>query len=110
VLRGPEDEFTSVLFTADGSRVLTSSNDGSLRLFDARDGTELAVLQPSQGQLYGLALGPDGDIATLGSGDVVRVFPCEVCGTIEEVRALAVSRSPRPLTATERRQLLAAAE
>jgi WD40 repeat protein len=110
VLRGPEDELTSALFTADGKRVLTSSNDGSLRLYDARDGTELAVLQAPQGQLYGVALSPDGDIATLGSGDVVRVFPCEVCGTLDEVRALARSRSPRPLTATERQQLLAAAE
>jgi WD40 repeat protein len=109
VLRGPDDELTSVTFTADGTRVLTSSQDGSLRLFDARDGTELAVLQQPQGELYGVALSDDGTIATLGRGDVVRVFPCEVCGSLEDVRALARSRAPRPLDAAERQQLLAGA-
>jgi len=41
---------------------------------------------------------------------VVRVFQCDVCGSLERVRALARARSPRPLTAEERRQFLAAAE
>jgi WD40 repeat protein len=109
VLRGPDDEFTSATFTADGTRVLTSSQDGSLRLFDARDGTELAVLQQPQGELYGVALSQDGTIATLGRGDIVRVFACEVCGSLDDVRALARSRAPQPLSAAERRQLLAGA-
>jgi WD40 repeat protein len=109
VLRGHEDEVTTALFTADGRRVLTSSQDGTLRLFDARDGTELAVLQPPQGELYDVVLSPEGKIATLGAGEVVRVFSCDVCGGLEQVRALALSRSPRPLSAEERRQFLAAA-
>jgi len=59
--------------------------------------------------LYDVALSRDGNIATLGRGDVVRVFPCDVCGSLERVRALALSRSPRQLTENERKQFLAAA-
>jgi WD40 repeat protein len=89
--------------------VLTSSQDGSLRLWDARTGTALAVLQSGQGEIYDAALSRDGKIATLGKGEVVHVFKCDVCGSLEQVRALALSRAPRPLTARERRQFLAAA-
>jgi WD40 repeat protein len=110
VMRGHEDELTSALFTADDNQVLSSSQDGSVRLFDARTGVQLAVLQPAEGELYDLALSRDGRIATLGKGEVVRVFTCDVCGSLDRVRALARSRSPGPLTAEEREQFLAAAQ
>jgi WD40 repeat protein/DNA-binding SARP family transcriptional activator len=110
VMRGHEDELTNALFTADGSQVLSSSQDGSIRLFDAHTGTQLAAVQSAEGELYDVALSRDGTIATLGKGEVVRVFRCEVCGSLDQVRALALSRSPRPLTAEEREQFLAATE
>jgi WD40 repeat protein/DNA-binding SARP family transcriptional activator len=109
VMRGHDDEVTTVLFTANGAQVLSSSQDGTLRLWDARTGVQLAVLS-DVGELYDVALSRDGKIATLGKGEVVRVFQCDVCGSLERVRALARARSPRPLTAEERRQFLAAAE
>jgi WD40 repeat protein len=110
VMRGHEDELTTALFTADGSQVLSSSQDGSIRLFDAHTGAQLAVVQSAEGELYDVALSREGLIATLGKGEVVRVFRCEVCGSLDRVRALALSRSPRPLTAEEREQFLAATE
>jgi WD40 repeat protein/DNA-binding SARP family transcriptional activator len=110
VMRGHEDELTTALFTADDTQVLSTSQDGSVRLFDARTGMQLAVVHSAEGELYDVALSPDGKIATLGKGEVVRVFPCDVCGSLDRVRALALSRSPRPLTAEERQQFLAAAE
>ena len=109
VMEGHEDEVTTVVATADGSKVLSSSQDGTLRLWDSRTGVQLAVLQ-SAGELYDVALSRKGEIATLGQGEVVRIFQCVVCGSLEQVRALALSRSPRELTAAERRQFLAAAE
>ena len=93
-MRGHADELTSALFTTDGTQVLSSSQDGSVRLFDARTGAQLAVLQSAEGELYDFALSRDGKIATLGKGEVVRVFACEVCGSLDQVRALALSRSP----------------
>jgi WD40 repeat protein len=109
-MRGHEDEVSTAVFTADDAQVLSSGQDGSLRLFDARAGRALAVVQSAEGELYDVALSPDGRIATLGRGEVVRVFPCDVCGSIDRVRALALSRSPRPLTPEEREQFLTAAE
>ena len=110
VLRGHEDEVTTVVFTADGTRLLSSSQDGTLRLWDSRTGAALGVLRSDEGELYDVALSGDGKIATLGKGDVVRVFRCDVCGSVEQVRALALSRSPRALTTEERQRFLAAAE
>jgi WD40 repeat protein/DNA-binding SARP family transcriptional activator len=104
VMRGHEDEVSTALFTADGRQVLSSGADGTLRLFDSRTGVTLAVLPSEEGELYDVALSRDGRIATLGKGEVVRVSDCDVCGTLERVRALADSRAPRPLTAEERRQ------
>jgi WD40 repeat protein/DNA-binding SARP family transcriptional activator len=108
VLRGHRDEVTAVSFTGDGARVLSSSSDGTLRLWNARGGDALAVLQ-SGSPLYDIAVGRDGRIATLDKHEVVRVFDCEVCGSIDEVRALARSRGARALTAEQKRRFVAAA-
>jgi WD40 repeat protein len=110
VMRGHEDEVMTVVFTADGGKVLSSSADGTLRLWDARTGAALAVLQSGEDNVNDVALSRDGKIATLAGDEVVHVFECEVCGTLEQVRALALSRSPRPLTAAERQQFLASAD
>jgi hypothetical protein len=39
----------------------------------------------------------------------VRVFRCDVCGDLSQVRAIARSRAARLLTAGERRRFLAPA-
>ncbi len=91
VMRGNEDEVTTAIFTNDGTQVLSSGQDGSLRLYDAGSGKQLAALQ-SKGQLIDVAQRRDGTIATLGTGDVVRVFSCDFCGSIARVRAIALSR------------------
>ena len=108
VLQGHSDEATSVVFTADGAKLLSASFDGTLRLWDSRTGQALGILR-SGPTLYDVVLSPDGRIATLEQDDVVRVFSCEVCGGLEAVRALALSRAPRALSAEERRRFLAAA-
>jgi WD40 repeat protein/DNA-binding SARP family transcriptional activator/energy-coupling factor transporter ATP-binding protein EcfA2 len=108
VLRGHEDELTSVSFSADGTRVLTSSSDGTARLWDPRSGDALVVLQAGEDPLYDAVLSRDMRVATLDKNDVVRVFACEVCGSLEQVQALARSRAPRPLTSAEKKRFLAA--
>ena len=105
---GQRGRVTTAIFTADGKQVLSSGQDGSLRLFDARRGEQLAVLQ-SRGQLLDVAQRGDGTVATLGTGDVIRVFPCDFCGSLQRVRAIALSRSPRQLTPSEAKHFLAAA-
>ena len=110
VLRGHEDELTSVVFTRGRHAGAHLQQDGTLRLLDARDGRPSSrCCSRRRASCTDVALSADGKIATLGEGDVVRVFACEVCGSLDEVRALARSRSPDPLTADERREYLAAA-
>jgi WD40 repeat protein len=108
VLRGPDDEIFTAIFTPDGRHVLAASADHKLRLWDARGGDPLVVLQSGDSPLYDVAESPDGTITTVDGNDVVRVFRCAVCGSLASVRTLARSRRPRPLTAADRRRFLAA--
>jgi len=108
VLRGHTDEVNAALFTADGTRVLTASADGTVRLWDARSGHELVTLESSPDvPLYDVSEGPGAMLATLDDHQVVRIFRCTVCGTIEQVRAAALALHPRALTEAERRRFSA---
>ena len=107
-MRGNEDEVTTAIFTTDETQVLSSGQDGSLRLYDAGSGKQLAAFE-SDGQLFDVAQSRAGTLATLDARNAVHVFPCDFCGTIDRVRALALSRSPRDLTASEKAQFLTAA-
>jgi WD40 repeat protein len=92
ILRGHTDEVVGAAFTPNGARVLTASDDGTLRVWDANSGAQLAVLQSGGGPLWSLTVSPDGRIATLSSKGVIRVFTCEVCGSLDQVRAIARAR------------------
>ena len=45
-MRGHEDEVTTAVFTRDGSQVLSSSADGTLRLWDARTAPRSRCFSP----------------------------------------------------------------
>ena len=106
ILRGHQDEVDTARFAPGGSQVLSVSDDGTLRLWDARSGAALAVLDSGGGPLADLAVSHDGTIATLSKAGVMRVFACGVCGSLQQVRALAVSRLAPALTPQEQQRLL----
>jgi WD40 repeat protein/DNA-binding SARP family transcriptional activator len=104
VLRGHHDELTTAIFVSNGARVLSASSDGTLRLWDSGRGDALAVLQSGKSPVFDVAASRDGRIATADEAGVVRVFGCEVCGTLDQVRTLARARAARSLTPQERQR------
>ena len=74
VLRGHEDAITSLVFSQDGKTIATASRDGTVRIWDALSGRELARL-PVKARIEQAVLTPDGTrLLTLSSYDVPRMW------------------------------------
>lgn len=71
VLRGHTGRVDSVLFSRDGSRLISGSNypDNTARLWDAVTGQSLVVLAGHKNAIWGVAFSPDGRRAVTGSLD-----------------------------------------
>jgi WD40 repeat protein len=101
-------EVTGAAFYDDGAKVVATSFDGTLSLWGARSGALLAILDSGPAELHNVVVSSKDEIATLDENGVLRVTRCGVCGSLEDVRALALSRRPRQLTVEERRRFLPA--
>ena len=66
----------SVQFSADGTRLLTASNDGTARLWNWRTGAQdLLVRDPAGSRLYAAVLSPNGsDLVTADGAGTATVF------------------------------------
>jgi WD40 repeat protein/DNA-binding SARP family transcriptional activator len=104
-LRGHGSVVTDIAYSPDGSRLLTSSMDGTVRVWDAATGTTLASVPAPTGQLTSLALAPDGSRMLTGddaglvrlwkvTGDTARPV-AEMGGLSTWVYNLAVSPDGR---------------
>ncbi len=76
VLEGHESTVTGLTFSPDGSLLVSSSLDGTLRLWDVEAQTEIASLSAGDGvELNDVAFSPDGTlIASAGSDGIVRLW------------------------------------
>jgi WD40 repeat protein len=75
LLIGHDDIVWTVSLSADGKRVLTSSTDATLRLWDADTGQCLRVFEGHTSMVRGAALSPDGKRVLSGSCDkTVRLW------------------------------------
>ena len=71
VLLGHEDEVLDGMFSPDGTRIVTCSEDGTARLWDAVTGKELAIL-PSRGKsVISVAFSPAGAEIVTANGTCV---------------------------------------
>ena len=69
MLEGHASIVNSTQFSPDGMRILTTSQDGTARLWDAETGQELGLLAGHSGYLTSAHFSPDGMRIVTASGD-----------------------------------------
>ena len=70
ILRGHSRQLKSVAFTPDDSRILTGSDDGTARMWDAESGSPLVLVKTEDGRpLTSVTLSPDGTRILASSAD-----------------------------------------
>lgn len=78
--RGHADEVTSVAIGCGGLRIVSASDDGSLRVWDIGNGRVIGTRQsPGQASLNAVAMSPDGTQLVAGCGKAVLVWPMQKC-------------------------------
>ncbi len=68
VLEGHADNVRCVVFSRDGNRLASGSNDETIRVWDLASGSSTVVLEGHEGPVLGLAFAPDGSRLVSGPG------------------------------------------
>ena len=93
---GYTDLFHFVSFSVDGRRIVTGSDDNTVRVWDTETGKQLRVLSGHKGPITAASFGMDGRRIVTGSDDnTVRVWDTE---TGKQLRVLSGHKGP--ITAT----------
>ena len=92
-------------FSPDGQLILSSASDSGSRVWEAATGVPLAVLHQDRAywDVSGkLILSIDTDKA---NSEILQIYNCDLCGSLDELATLAHNRVGRDLTAAEQQQL-----
>jgi WD40 repeat protein/DNA-binding SARP family transcriptional activator/class 3 adenylate cyclase/energy-coupling factor transporter ATP-binding protein EcfA2 len=102
-LPGHTATVTDLAFSPDGSRLATSSEDGTVRLWETDTGDAVVVLHGHFGVVGSVAFSPDGRrLATVGVDGLVRIWALD----LDELIQIAEDGLTRSLTDEECRQYL----
>jgi WD40 repeat protein len=105
VLTGAVGQTAAISFSPDGELIAGVSSDDIVRLWNI-DGTGEPLTFDHHADARQLAFSADGRQLITLYGKHIRVAPCEICGPIGEVLALAEQRAIRDFTPEERTKYL----
>jgi WD40 repeat protein len=69
MLKGHTDRVLNVVYSPHGKRLPSASPDGTVKLWDARNGEELLTVEGHTDYQNGVAFSPDGHRLAAGSND-----------------------------------------
>ena len=72
-LAGHTDEVSSVAVSADGTRIVTGSDDHTARVWSAADGAPVATLSGHTGSVSAVAISADGGLVVTASADATAI-------------------------------------
>jgi WD40 repeat protein len=105
VLRGHEEFVNGVDFSPDSRWVVTASADKTARIWEVATGEELTQLGWNRSARTSIAFSPDGKRIATGTVDgTVPVYTCAICGSVDDLVALA--GTTRELTDEEKEKYL----
>jgi WD40 repeat protein len=74
-LEGHRGPVTGLAFSPDGRRLVSSSDDKTIKVWDCTTGEHLLNLSGHTGPVTGVAFSPDGKLLASGAGDgTVRIW------------------------------------
>ena len=101
-LRGSGNDVTEVVFNPASTLVATASSDRTARIWEASTGEPVAVYRLPD-EVTSVAFSPSGRSLLVGARDgIVRVYRCELCGSLRQLLAIASARVRRQLTNDEK--------
>lgn len=93
-ITGHTDTITSFAFTPSGDRIISASKDTTIRVWDARVGSELKVLNGHSGPVNSLAISSDGSQIVSGSEDMaLRIWNLDTGATLQTLQGHTASVS-----------------
>ena len=102
VLYGHAGEVNSAVFSPDGARIITTSDDRTVRLWDSAAGTEISVLRGHQSTTLSAIFSPDcNHVATSSRDRTVRLWEAasgtEITRIAFDAEVTTLARAKTPL-------------
>jgi WD40 repeat protein len=92
-ITGHESELRDAAFSHDGAYLVTAALDGTVGLWEASTGRTLALLQMPSASLTSVQFSPNNNFILTASEDgIARIYHCEVCAPLSDLRELARER------------------